>query len=110
MFELTLPYPNYFPTKPSQPAIYRQVSFPVPLNLDPPESPVLLGQPKTPGTAVPKATIYKYRQFLLSKGKVRLTQNWQMPPPAPYVPSPHQSGQPYLGLLIPLAQYLGHNL
>jgi hypothetical protein len=67
MFELTLPYPNYFPTKPSQPAIYRLVSFPVPINLDLPERPVLFWQLKTLGASMPKAAIYKHRHLLFSK-------------------------------------------
>jgi hypothetical protein len=67
MFELTLPYPNYFPTKPSQLAIYRQVSFPIPLNLDPPERPVLFWQLKTLGASMPKTPVNKHRHLLFEK-------------------------------------------
>jgi len=109
MFELTLPYPNYFPTKPSQPAIYRQVSFPVTLNLDPPERPVLFWQLETFGASVPKAAINEYRHLVLSKGEVGPAKNRQVPPPSPQPLCPHHARKPELSPHIPLAPDLGHN-
>lgn len=71
MFEMTLPYPNYFPTKPSQTAIYRQVSFPVPLDFRLPEGSVLFRQPEATGAPVPEASVHKHRHLLILKGEVR---------------------------------------
>ena len=67
MFELTLPYPNYFPTKPSQPTVHRSIPPPVATDLVPPKNSILLGQPETLGAAMPKAAVYKYRHLLFSK-------------------------------------------
>jgi len=100
MFELTLPYPNYFPTKSSQTPIYRLVPFPVALNLGLPERSVLLGQTKTAGTSVPEASVHKHRYLLPLEGEIRPARNRQMPTPTPYPLSPQQTGQPYFRLLI----------
>ena len=109
MFEMTLPYPNYFPTKPSQTAIYRQVSFPVPLNLWLPERWVLFRQPETLGAPMPKAAIYKNRHLLFSKCEVWPSWDRQMPAPAPYSRFPEQHGQPDFRHLVPLAPDPGHD-
>lgn len=109
IFQLTFPYPQNFPPQPSQSTVDRSIPFPVALNLCLPEGPVLLGQPETPGAAVPEATVYKDCHLLPAEREVRPARDRQMPSPAPYTFSPHQPGKPSFGSFVPLALDPGHD-
>ena len=110
MLQLTLPDPDHLPPQPSEPAVDRPIPSPVSLNLRLPKSPVLLGQPETPGASVPETPVNEHRHLLLAEREVWPAGHHQMPSPTPYTSSSHQLRQSDLGLLVPLAPDPRHDL
>jgi hypothetical protein len=59
--------------------------------------------------AVPKATVYKNRDTLLSKNKVRFTKDRLSTPPAPNAVRPKERDHPELGIPISAAADQRHD-
>ena len=107
--EGVLPDADDFPSLPAELAIDALIAGHVGLAFAVPEGAVGFGAGVALGAAVPEASVDEDGDFLLGEGKVGLSGQWKMPPPAGDLVLLQQGQQRVLRLFVAFAPNKGHD-